>query len=503
MVRLDSHLGGAVRRRTVILLACILGLDSADKGAIGALAVELERSLHINNTEIGLLVTISSLVGAVATIPSGALTDRTSRTRLLTISILVWGAAQITSGLSISYLMLLLTRLFLGAVTATAAPAVASLTGDLFPAAERGRIYGFIITGELIGAGFGILVAGEFAGLLDWRAAFFILAVPSLALAWALHRFLPEPARGGQSRLEPGAQEIASAEMVAARPDAYEPEAAEEGRSDATVLKEVKEQGFKPKESIVLRRDPAAMNIAEAIRYVLRVKTNVVLIVSGSLGYFFFSGLQTFAILFLRDHYGLGQFSATAILVVVGLGAIVGVLVAGRLADGLIRQGKINARLVVGAAGYVVASILFIPAILSGSILIALPIYVVAGAALAAPNAPLSAARLDVIPSRMWGRAEGVRTLLQTVLQAFAPLLFGVVSQALGSGHAGFASSISSGHTHVSARGSPGLEYTLLIMLVPMAVAGFMLLRARSHYPVDVASAGESDRVAAGAYPDR
>jgi len=41
-------------------------------------------------------------------------------------------------------------------------PAVASPIGDLFAPAERGRIYAFILTGELVGAGFGIVMAEAF-----------------------------------------------------------------------------------------------------------------------------------------------------------------------------------------------------------------------------------------------------------------------------------------------------------------------------------------------------
>jgi MFS family permease len=40
---------------------------------------------------------------------------------------------------------LLVTRLALGAVTAPASPAIASLTGDHFPARERGRGYAYIL----------------------------------------------------------------------------------------------------------------------------------------------------------------------------------------------------------------------------------------------------------------------------------------------------------------------------------------------------------------------
>jgi predicted MFS family arabinose efflux permease len=142
VVRLRTAVGGAARLRVIVLLASVLALDSADKATIGATAVQLEQQLHINNTQIGLLVTVSTGVGAIATLPIGALTDRVNRTRLLSGAIVVWSAVMLLSGASNSFLMLLITRLALGVVIATAAPVVASLTGDLFPAAERGRIYG-------------------------------------------------------------------------------------------------------------------------------------------------------------------------------------------------------------------------------------------------------------------------------------------------------------------------------------------------------------------------
>src|SRR5207247_9659308 len=58
---------------------------------------------------------------------------------------------------------LLVTRMLLGGVTAAAGPLVASLVGDYFAPAERGRIYGYILAGELAGAGFGFAVTGDVA----------------------------------------------------------------------------------------------------------------------------------------------------------------------------------------------------------------------------------------------------------------------------------------------------------------------------------------------------
>jgi len=184
---------GPARLRVVILLASVLALDSADKATIGATAVQPEQALHIGNTQVGLLVTVSTGVGALATLPVGVLIDRINRTKLLSGAIVVWSAAMLLSGASTSFLMLLLTRLALGAA---AAPAVASLTGDLFPAAERGRIYGYILTGELVGTGIGFLVSSDVAAVLSWRYSFWVLAVPGFVLAAAIWRLLPEPRPG-------------------------------------------------------------------------------------------------------------------------------------------------------------------------------------------------------------------------------------------------------------------------------------------------------------------
>ena len=89
----------------------------------------------------------------------------------------------------------------------------------------------------------------------------------------------------------------------------------------------------------------------------------------------------------------------------------------------------------------------------------------VAALALSAQQAPLNAARLDVIPGPLWGRAEGIRTVLRTGAQALAPLLFGLVSDAA------------------------GLQWTFLIMLAPLCAGSIYLFKGLKTYPRDVATA--------------
>ena len=196
---LTRKLGGAERTRVIVLLAAVLALSSADATTVGAAATPLRHALGISNTDIGLLVTVTSLVAALTSLPFGVLADRVRRTWMLGAAISLWGIAMIWSATVSSFGALLVTRVALGAVTAAAGPVVASLVGDYFAGAERGRIYGYILAGELAGAGIGFAVTGDIAAL-SWRAAFVLLALPAFALAWLIFR-LPEPSRGGMAPL--------------------------------------------------------------------------------------------------------------------------------------------------------------------------------------------------------------------------------------------------------------------------------------------------------------
>ena len=62
-----------------------------------------------------------------------------------------------------------------------------------------------MLTGELIGAGSGILVAGVISGMAGWRVAIGALALPAVVLAWALRGTCPS--RPGAARPTSGGDE--------------------------------------------------------------------------------------------------------------------------------------------------------------------------------------------------------------------------------------------------------------------------------------------------------
>jgi MFS family permease len=391
--------------------------------------------------------------------------------------------------------MLLLSRVALGGVAATVGPAVASLAGDYFPPSERGRVYGFILSGELIGAGFGFVAAGELTALLSWRWGFWSLVLPGIAIAWALLRWLPEPARGGGSRLQVGQEEIPDVQESAGRDEA----ATEPSASELTLAQRLTEEHrVEPKQELVLDRDPRRLGIVGAVRYVLALPTNRILIIASALGWFFFAGVRTFAIIFLRGQYHVGQSAATGLLVLVGVGGLVGIIAGGRIADGLIRRGRVNGRVVVAVVAYALTPVLLAPAFLSTVLLISMPLFFAGTLALGSANAPVDAGRLDVMHHRLWGRAEAVRTVARTWAEAGAPVLFGLASGLLGAGSSGSpfaAAGAASGH-HGAGAGAEGLQHAFLLMLLPVLAGALIGLRALRTYPRDVATAAASERAA-------
>ena len=488
--RLVAVAGGRARARVIAILAAVLALSGADLATVGAVAAQLRSDLGIDDTQVGMLASATLGVGAVATLPVGVLTDRARRTRLLTVSVALWGVAMTASALAPDYATLLISRLALGAVTATAGPVVASLVGDFFAAAERGRVYGLILAGDLVGLAFGFVVPGDLAGVAGWRAAFLVLAPPAALLALAIHRWLPEPARGGQSRLRAGAKRIRSVDEIEERAGGERVPAASEPStgSESLVAKAVRRRDdIDPDRSLILRRNPEKLSLLQAAWYVLRIRTNLALIVASGLGYFYLSGLRTFALVYLRDRYGMSQSAATSLVLVLGMGALAGVLSTGRLSDRLIRLGRLDARIIVAVGCFFFAAATLLPAALMPTVLAALPLFLFASAGLAGVNPPMDAARLDVLHPRLWGRGEALRTLVRSSCEAAAPVLFGVFGDRL----AGRTLHIAG----VTLGGGPGggMQLTFLVMLASVLGAGILLWFGVRTYPSDVATAAESE----------
>jgi MFS family permease len=148
------------RSRSFISQCIIAVLCWVSVGAIGPfvplLAVE---KAGLKETEVGLLFTISALIGAFMLIPSGRLSDKANKKTIIIIGLLVSGAGMATIGLAESYIFLVAAMILQGTGTALFSPAAVALLSETVPqhwqSTAMGLYGGFEDAGVVIGSALG------------------------------------------------------------------------------------------------------------------------------------------------------------------------------------------------------------------------------------------------------------------------------------------------------------------------------------------------------------
>jgi sugar phosphate permease len=181
--------------------------------------------------------------------------------------------------------------------------------------------------------------------------------------------------------------------------------------------------------------------------------------------------LGFWAIPYFQEVHGLSHEQAGGYAVVFGLGAAVGVLSGGFVADRLLRRGLVNARIYVVVVSCILATIIFVPAFAANSLAVTLPLFLVGGVFLTLPVAPADAMLTDVVVAPLRGRAAGLRSVVRSA-SSLMILVVGIL------------------------KGVYGLQ-TALVAITPLyAIGGVIMLFAARTYPSDLAFvAAESRRL--------
>lgn len=188
--------------RTGAPLAVLFGLnlvDEFDRVGFATLAPEIRDALGVSDATIVAVATASAAVAILAAIPVGYLADRGDRVHLSIVGALLWGAAAIATGLTDLLLVIAAARFAAGTgrlVNDTAHP---SLLADYYPRQSLPAVSAVHRLGTSVGAIVAAPVAGLLATAVGWRAAFLVLAAPTLLLVLAATR-LRDPALSAAAR---------------------------------------------------------------------------------------------------------------------------------------------------------------------------------------------------------------------------------------------------------------------------------------------------------------
>jgi MFS family permease len=185
----------AVERRT--MWACWAGwvLDALDLMVYSMVMPTLIALWHMTNAQAGTLATAALLSSAIGGWVTGMLCDRIGRVRMLQISILWFAFFTALSGFSTSPDQLLILRALQGLGFGGEWAAGAVLMGEIIKPEHRGKALGVVQSGFQWGYGLAVLLSTLFFSIMAannaWRALFFSGLLPAL-LVFFVRRYVPE-----------------------------------------------------------------------------------------------------------------------------------------------------------------------------------------------------------------------------------------------------------------------------------------------------------------------
>ncbi len=171
-------------------------LNYIDRQVLYAVFPPVKAELSLSDTQLGLLASAFMWVYLSTAPVFGLLADRWSRPRLMGLGVAIWSVATAFSGLVRSHSALLLGRAVVGIGEASYGAVAPAMLSDHFRPEQRGRVLAVFSMAIPVGSALGYLLGGIVEATFGWRAAFFVVGLPGLFLAWSVSR-LSEPVRGG------------------------------------------------------------------------------------------------------------------------------------------------------------------------------------------------------------------------------------------------------------------------------------------------------------------
>ena len=180
------------------LLSLNFGILFFDRNALNFLMPFVQPDLGLTNTQIGLIASVFSLTWAVAGFVVGGVSDRTGlRKPILVVVTLGFALCSALSGLAATFGALFLTRLLMGVLEGGVLPISQSLTVTEVAPARRGLAMGFMqnFGSNVLGSTAASIILVAVATRFGWRNAFYLAAIPAVASALLIWRFVREPPR--------------------------------------------------------------------------------------------------------------------------------------------------------------------------------------------------------------------------------------------------------------------------------------------------------------------
>ncbi|MEW5828854.1 MAG: MFS transporter [Chloroflexota bacterium] len=369
----------------VVIFFFFMLLHQTDKLMIGSLQVPISETFGLNNQQWGWINSGALIVATLLYPLWGYLYDRYARARLLSLASFIWGATTWMNAIVRSFGGFLVTRASTG-IDDSSYPGLYTLIADYFGPNLRGKIYGILQLAQPLGYLVGMVLALIVAPMIGgWRTVFYITGSLGIVIATFIFFGVKEMPRG---KAEPEFENLA--EMQAFR-----------------------------------------FSWAEA-REIFKKRTMWFIFLQGFAGVFPWNVITFFFFAYLEKERGYSADSILFTMAPVILILAAGYFIGGALGDAAFKRTN-KGRIVISSIG-----------VLFGAIFLALAVTTPVEArtqffifmCLTAVFMPLSSANViatvyDVTVPEVRSTAQATEYFVENAGAAFAPILTGVIADAL------------------------------------------------------------------------
>jgi predicted MFS family arabinose efflux permease len=191
--RSPTHSPGYARL-VLLMLLLVYTFNWLDRQILGILAPAIKADLGLSNTQLGMLGGIAfALLYSTLAIPLAMIADRTSRTWVITVSLVVWSGFTALCGMAGNFWQLFAFRVGVGVGEAGGVAPSYAVISQYFPPEKRARAMSIYSMGIPVGLAAGVLLGAAIAKAVDWRAAFVVVGVAGIVLAPIFRLVVNEP----------------------------------------------------------------------------------------------------------------------------------------------------------------------------------------------------------------------------------------------------------------------------------------------------------------------
>ena len=205
---MNQREAGAIHRKIVALAFAAWIFDFYDLVLYSFLLVPVARELHLTPEQSALALGTSLLMTALGGVIFGFLGDRFGRKPMIAATVAIYGAGTALCGFSNSLTQLVVFRSITGLGMGGGWAPGQSLVAESVPADRRARYAAYVQTGAPLGVLLAAAAGGYLAPAAGWRLTFMLSSIPAVFVVAAVLKWMPESDVWRRSRAGLGARSV-------------------------------------------------------------------------------------------------------------------------------------------------------------------------------------------------------------------------------------------------------------------------------------------------------